>query len=57
MAMLKVENGLKEFNLTGHESDKRIAMDHLNLEIEEGEWVTIIGGKNPPGKTQHPLKG
>ena len=50
MAMLKVENGLKEFNLTGHESDKRIAMDHLNLEIEEGEWVTIIGG-NGSGKS------
>ena len=50
MAMLKLENGLKIFNLTGHEEDKRIAMDHLNLEIEEGEWVTIIGG-NGSGKS------
>ncbi len=50
MAMLKVENGLKIFNLTGHESDQRIAMNHLNLEIEEGEWVTIIGG-NGSGKS------
>ena len=50
MAMLKLENGLKIFNLTGHEEDQRIAMDHLNLEIEEGEWVTIIGG-NGSGKS------
>ena len=50
MAMLKLENGLKIFNLTGHEEDQRIAMDHVNLEIEEGEWVTIIGG-NGSGKS------
>ena len=50
MPMLKLENGLKIFNLTGHEEDQRIAMDHLNLEIEEGEWVTIIGG-NGSGKS------
>ena len=50
MAMLKLENGLKIFNLTGHEEDQRIAMDYLNLEIEEGEWVTIIGG-NGSGKS------
>lgn len=50
MAMLKIENGVKVFNLTGNESDKRIAMDHLNLEINEGEWVTIIGG-NGSGKS------
>ena len=50
MPMLKLENGLKIFNLTGHEEDQRIAMDYLNLEIEEGEWVTIIGG-NGSGKS------
>lgn len=50
MSMLKLEKGLKIFNLTGHESDQRIAMDHLDLEIEEGEWVTIIGG-NGSGKS------
>ena len=50
MAMLKLENGLKIFNLTGHEEDQRIALDHFNLEIEEGEWVTIIGG-NGSGKS------
>ena len=50
MPMLKIENGVKIFNLTGHAEDERIAMDHLNLEIEEGEWVTIIGG-NGSGKS------
>lgn len=50
MSMLKIENGLKIFNLTGHVEDQRIAMNHLNLEIEEGEWVTIIGG-NGSGKS------
>lgn len=50
MPMLKLENGLKIFNLTGHEEDQRIAMDYLNLEIEDGEWVTIIGG-NGSGKS------
>ena len=24
--------------------DARIAMNHMNLEINEGDWVTIIGG-------------
>ena len=28
----------------------KIAMNHMNLEIEEGEWVTIIGG-NGSGKS------
>ena len=50
MAMLKIENGVKVFNISGHEDDKRIAMNHLNLEINEGEWVTIIGG-NGSGKS------
>ena len=50
MPMLQIKNGLKEFNLTGHAEDKRVAMDHLNLEIEQGEWVTIIGG-NGSGKS------
>ena len=50
MPMLKIQNGVKIFNLTGHEDDKRIAMNHMNLEIKEGEWVTIIGG-NGSGKS------
>ena len=50
MSMLKIENGVKIFNLTGNEEDKKIAMDHLNFEVEEGEWVTIIGG-NGSGKS------
>ena len=50
MPMLKIQNGVKIFNLTGHEDDKRIAMNHMNVEIKEGEWVTIIGG-NGSGKS------
>ncbi len=50
MPMLKIQNGVKIFNLTGNISDQRIAMNHMNLEIEEGEWVTIIGG-NGSGKS------
>ena len=50
MPMLKIENGVKIFNLSGHEDDKRIAMNHLNLEVNEGDWVTIIGG-NGSGKS------
>lgn len=50
MPMLKIENGVKIFNLTGHNDDKRIAMNHMNLEINEGDWVTIIGG-NGSGKS------
>jgi ABC-type bacteriocin/lantibiotic exporter with double-glycine peptidase domain len=46
----EIQNGVKIFNLTGHEDDKRIAMNHMNLEIKEGEWVTIIGG-NGSGKS------
>ena len=50
MSMLKIVNGVKVFNLSGHEEDAKIAMNHMNLEIEEGEWVTIIGG-NGSGKS------
>ena len=50
MAMLKITDGVKVFNLTGNIADQRIAMNHMNLEIEEGEWVTIIGG-NGSGKS------
>ncbi len=50
MPMLKIDNALKVFNLTGNEDDKRIALNHLDLQIEEGEWVTIIGG-NGSGKS------
>ena len=50
MAMLKIENGVKIFNLSGHQDDARIAMNHMNLEINEGDWVTIIGG-NGSGKS------
>ena len=58
MSMLKLEKGLKIFNLTGHVEDQRIAMDNLDLEIEEGEcyyyekkfYVNFLNpSKNPKG--------
>ena len=48
--MLKINHATKTFNLTGNEQDTRIALDNLNLEIKEGEFVTIIGG-NGSGKS------
>ncbi len=48
--MLKIENVSKVFNLTGNIEDKRIALDGLNLEIEDGEFVTVVGG-NGSGKS------
>lgn len=50
MAMLKINNATKIFNLTGNIEDQRIALNHLDLEVEEGEWITIIGG-NGSGKS------
>lgn len=50
MPMLKIVDGVKVFNISGHIDDTRIAMNHLNLEVEEGEWITIIGG-NGSGKS------
>ncbi len=50
MAMLEIKNATKIFNLTGNAIDKRVALDHLDLVVEEGEWVTIIGG-NGSGKS------
>lgn len=48
--MLEVRNASKIFNLTGNALDNRIALDDLNLTIEDGEFVTIIGG-NGSGKS------
>ncbi len=48
--MLKIENVSKVFNLTGNIEDKRVALDGLNLEIEDGEFVTVVGG-NGSGKS------
>lgn len=48
--MLQIENVTKVFNLTGAKEDKRIALDNISLNIEDGEFVTVIGG-NGSGKT------
>ena len=48
--MLELRNVTKTFNLTGNKEDLRVALDHINLQIEGGEFVTIIGG-NGSGKS------
>ena len=48
--MLELKNVSKIFNISGNKEDERIALDHLNLTIEDGEFVTVIGG-NGSGKT------
>ena len=48
--MLELKNVTKTFNLTGAKEDLRVALDNINLQIESGEFVTIIGG-NGSGKS------
>ena len=48
--MLSLRNICKTFNMTGAKEDERVALDHINLDIEPGEFVTIIGG-NGSGKS------
>ena len=42
--MLKVQNVTKIFNPTQNKEDERIALNNVSLTINEGEFVTIIGG-------------
>lgn len=48
--MLELKNVTKTFNLTGNKEDLRVALDHVNLKIESGDFITIIGG-NGSGKS------
>lgn len=48
--MLTIKNVTKVFNMTGNKDDARKALDNLNLTINDGEFVTIIGS-NGSGKT------
>lgn len=48
--MLELKNVTKSFNLTGNKEDLRIALDNVSLQIDTGEFVTVIGG-NGSGKS------
>lgn len=48
--MLELKNVSKSFNLTGNKEDLRVALDHVNLQIDSGEFVTVIGS-NGSGKS------
>lgn len=48
--MIELTNLTKIFNLSGDSRDKKVALDHVNLKINDGEFVTIIGS-NGSGKT------
>lgn len=47
---LGVKNLTKIFNPTGNPEDIKVALNGINLDIKEGEFVTIIGG-NGSGKS------
>lgn len=48
--MIELRNLTKIFNLSGDGKDKRVGLDHVNLIINDGEFVTIVGS-NGSGKT------
>ena len=48
--MIQFKNVTKVFNLTGAIEDRRVALNNINLTINDGEFVTIIGG-NGSGKS------
>lgn len=48
--MIELKNITKVFNMTGNALDARKALDNVSLTIQDGEFVTVIGG-NGSGKT------
>ena len=48
--MLKLTNIVKSFNSTGKPEDQLTVLNGLNLTINDGEFVTIIG-QNGSGKS------
>ena len=48
--MLEVCDAYKVFNKSGNKEDLKVALNHMNIDIKEGEFVTIIGG-NGSGKS------
>lgn len=48
--MLEIKHLSKTFKVDGNKENDRVALDDINLTIEDGEFVTVIGG-NGSGKT------
>ena len=48
--MLEIKNITKVFNLTGNDEDKKIALNDVSITINDGDFITIIGG-NGSGKS------
>lgn len=48
--MLEIRSLTKIFNTTGNPEDKKVALDNISLTINEGDFVSVIGG-NGSGKS------